>query len=88
MTVASAKVVDRVYEGLFGGPAFTELAAQGAKPQRLLWASSGVKNPGYAADNVEPLVGPDTATSMPQRTLDSYREHSAPAATWQKLTTS
>ena len=82
VAVASAKVAYEVYQNLFGGPAFTELAAQGAKPQRLLWASTGVKNPEYAADKyVEPLVGPDTVTSMPQKTLDSYREHGTPAAT-------
>lgn len=82
VAVASAKVAYEVYENLFGGPEFAALAAQGARPQRLLWASTGVKNPEYAADKyVEPLVGPGTVTSMPRATLDAYREHGTPAAT-------
>ena len=82
VAVASAKVAYEVFTNLFGGPAFTELAEQRAKPQRLLWASTGVKNPDYAADKyVEPLVGPDTVTSMPRPTLDAYREHGTPSLT-------
>lgn len=71
-----------MYKNLFGTPEFKALEAQGAKPQRLLWASTRVKNPDYAADkHVEPLIGSGTVTSMPQKTLDAYREHGTPSAT-------
>lgn len=85
VAVASAKVAYEVYKKLFSTTEFGQLAGQGAKPQRLLWASTGVKNPAYAADKyVEPLVGENTVTSMPQKTLDAYREHGAPSATLEK----
>ena len=57
------------------------LASRGAKPQRLLWASTGTKNPNYSdVKYVEALIGPDTVTTLPPETLDAYREHGDPAA--------
>ncbi len=57
------------------------LAARGAQPQRLLWASTGTKDPAYSdVKYVEPLIGPDTINTLPPQTLDAYREHGMPAA--------
>ncbi len=82
VAVASAKVAYEVYKELFSTPEFEALGIHGAKPQRLLWASTGVKSPDYAADKyIEPLIGPDTVTTMPPETLETYREEGAPTAT-------
>lgn len=80
VAIASAKVAYEMYGELFG-PAFEALRAQGAKPQRLLWASTGTKNPDYSrVKYVEPLIGQDTINTMPQDTLEAYREEGQPAA--------
>jgi transaldolase len=56
------------------------LASRGAKPQRLLWASTGTKNPSYSdVKYVEALIGPETVTTLPPETLDAYRDHGDPA---------
>lgn len=60
---------------------FRRLAAGGARPQRLLWASTGTKNPDYSdIKYVEPLIGPDTVNTMPLQTLEAYDDHGHPAA--------
>lgn len=60
------------YRQLFGSPGFAELAAAGARPQWLLWASTGVKNPAYPALHyVTPLVAPETVNTLPDATLDA-----------------
>ena len=54
---------------------------QGARPQRLLWASTGTKNPDYSdVKYVEALIGPDTVNTAPLETLDAYRDHGDPQA--------
>ena len=64
-----------------GAPAFKKLAAQGARPQRLLWASTSTKNPAYPdVKYVEPLIGADTVNTLPPETLEAYRDHGDPAA--------
>src|SRR5262249_2057965 len=51
-------------------------AARGARPQRLLWASTGTKNRDYSdVLYVEELIGPDTINTMPPATLDAFRDH-------------
>ena len=66
---------------LFAAPEFRTLAAAGAHPQRLLWASTGTKNPAYSdVKYVEPLIGPDTVNTMPLETLHAYRDHGDPKA--------
>lgn len=78
--IASAKRAYVIYASLFGGERFAPLAEAGARPQRLLWASTGVKDPAYHdLAYVEPLIGPDTVTTLPQETLDAYRDHGDPA---------
>jgi transaldolase len=81
VAIASAKVAYEIYEELIGSRRFGKLAACGARPQRLLWASTGTKNPRYSdVMYVEPLIGPDTITTLPLETLDAYRDHGNPAA--------
>jgi transaldolase / glucose-6-phosphate isomerase len=66
---------------LFSGPRWDALAAQGARPQRILWASTGTKNPAYRdVVYVEELIGPDTVNTMPIATLDAFRDHGRPRA--------
>jgi len=77
--VAMAKLAYQHYLNTFRGDAFTVLAQQGAAPQYLLWASSGVKNPDYHdLLYVEPLIGAETINTLPDKTLAALREHGKP----------
>lgn len=79
--IASAKLAFVDYRKLFEGERFAKLAAAGAQPQWLLWASTGTKDPNYRATKyVEPLIGRPTTTTLPQETLDAYRAEGEPAA--------
>ncbi len=81
MAVASAKQAYVIYQEVVGGERYRALQRQGARSQRLLWASTSTKNPGYSdVKYVEPLIGPDTINTMPRATLDAYRDHGEPAA--------
>jgi transaldolase len=74
--VAMAKLAYQSYLKTFHGEAFTALAQQGATPQYLLWASSGVKNPDYHdLLYVEPLIGAETINTLPDKTLAALRDH-------------
>ncbi len=78
--VAMAREAYQHYLHTFHGPAFAELAQQGATPQYLLWASTGVKNPDYHdLLYVEPLIGPETINTLPDKTLAALRDHGQPA---------
>lgn len=80
--IASAKLAYQLYLEEFGSASarFAELSAAGAAPQRLLWASTGTKDPSYSdVKYVEPLVGPDTINTLPLDTLVAYRDHGDPA---------
>ncbi len=80
--VASAKCAWARYRAAFESERFAHLAAKGARPQWLLWASTGTKDPAYPPTKyVEPLVGAPTVTTLPRETLDAYRALGAPAAT-------
>ena len=60
---------------------FQKLARQGARTQRLLWASTGTKNPEYSdVKYVETLIGRDTINTIPLETLTAYRDHGKPAS--------
>lgn len=79
--VASAKRAYVIYEDLFGagGQRFARLAAAGARPQRLLWASTSTKDPTYPDTKyVEPLIGPATINTLPLETIAAYRDHGDP----------
>jgi transaldolase len=79
--IASAKMAYRIYKEVFGGGRFGNLAAQGARVQRLLWASTSTKNPEYSdVRYVEALIGPDTVNTAPLETLNAYRDHGEPRA--------
>lgn len=81
--VASAKLAYEIFQQQFGAGAqrFARLQASGAKVQRLLWASTGTKDPSYPDTKyVEPLIGEDTINTMPLDTMDAYRDHGEPAA--------
>jgi len=81
VAIASAKQAYQIYKEIFGGERFKKLAAQGARPQRVLWASTSTKNPEYSdIKYVQPLIGPDTINTLPKKTLDAYRDHGKPAA--------
>jgi len=74
--IASAKVAYDRYKVLFTGPRWQDLVASGAKTQRLLWASTGVKNPDYKDTMyVEALIGRDTINTIPPATMDAFRDH-------------
>jgi transaldolase len=78
--IACAKVAARIYEEIFSSPRFRALAAQGARTQKLLWASTSTKNPAYPdLKYVEPLIGPETINTMPLKTIEAYRDHGQPA---------
>ncbi len=77
IAVANAKSAYASYEQIFSGPEWDALKAKGAKPQRVLWASVGTKNPKYPDTlYIDELVGPDTVSTMPPATLDAVRDHS------------
>jgi transaldolase len=81
VAIASAKMAYQIYKEVFGGERFRKLAAQGARVQRLLWASTSAKNPDYSdVKYVEALIGPDTVDTIPMETLDAYRDHGKPKA--------
>ena len=81
VAIASAKQAYTIYQEIFGSARFQKLAAQEARPQRLLWASTSTKNPAYPdLKYVEPLIGADTVNTLPPETLAAYRDHGDPAA--------
>ncbi len=77
--IANAKQTYQRYLRLFRGPRWKALAASGAKTQRLLWASTGTKNPAYRdVVYVEELIGGDTVNTLAPATLDAFRDHGHP----------
>jgi transaldolase len=80
IAVACAKIAYQNYLEYFTNSRFQKLAAKGARSQRLLWASTGTKNPQYSdVKYVEALIGRDTINTLPVETLDAYRSHGEPA---------
>jgi len=81
VAIASAKQAYQIYKEIFHGPRFRNLADRGARPQRVLWASTSTKNPDYSdVKYVEALIGPETVNTLPLDTLEAYRDHGRPAA--------
>ncbi|MGA8179838.1 MAG: bifunctional transaldolase/phosoglucose isomerase [Desulfobacterales bacterium] len=79
VAIASAKQAYQIYKTIFQNERFRKLADQGARPQRLLWASTSTKNPDYAdVKYVEALIGPETVNTLPQETIKAYRDHGNP----------
>jgi transaldolase len=74
--IDNSKLAYRRYQELFEGKAFSALAARGARPQRVLWASTSTKNPAYRdVVYVEELIGPQTVNTLPPETLAAFRDH-------------
>ncbi|MGB5148618.1 MAG: transaldolase [Mycobacterium sp.] len=74
--VANARLAYAAYEELFGGERFAALQESGARVQRPLWASTGVKNPDYSDTlYVTELVATNTVNTMPEKTLDAVADH-------------
>jgi transaldolase len=75
--VANARLAYAAYEVVFvGGSRFESLKADGARVQRPLWASTGVKNPDYSDTlYVTELVAPNTVNTMPEKTIDAVADH-------------
>lgn len=74
--VANARLAYEAFEEVFSGPRWERLAALGARVQRPLWASTGVKNPAYSDTMyVSDLVAPNTVNTMPRGTMDAFADH-------------
>ncbi|GAB89942.1 transaldolase [Gordonia rhizosphera] len=75
--LANARLAYRAYQEVFEVESrFPDLLAQGARPQRPLWASTGVKNPDYPDTlYVSELVAPNTVNTMPHKTMDAFADH-------------
>lgn len=82
MGIANAKMAYKAYQTLFESDEFKVLEKAGAKPQRLLWASTGVKNPDYPDTlYIDSLIGPHTVNTIPPATVDAFRDHGTAAET-------
>lgn len=76
--IANAKQAYAAYRRIFGAPRFTALT--GAQPQRVLWASTGTKDPAYPDTlYVDELIGPDTVNTLPPATLAAFQDHGRPS---------
>ena len=85
VAVASAKMAYQIYKEIFDSDRFRVLETQGTRAQRLLWASTGTKNPAYSdVKYVEALIGPNTVNTAPMETLEAYRDHGEPKARLEK----
>jgi transaldolase/glucose-6-phosphate isomerase len=81
VAIASAKAAYQIYKELFAQDQYAELKEEGARSQRLLWASTSTKNPAYSdVKYVEALIGMDTVNTLPLETLNNYRDHGEPQA--------
>jgi transaldolase len=76
VAIANAKLAYQDWRALVAAPRWARLAALGAQPQRLLWASTSTKNPRYRdVVYVESLIGPETVDTVPPATFDAFRDH-------------
>jgi transaldolase len=83
--IANSKMAYEIFEKIFNSDRFKKLAAQGAKPQRVLWASTSTKNPKYRdVMYVEELIGPETVDTMPPQTIIAFADHGKVARTVDK----
>lgn len=81
IAIANAKVAYGHFANLFGSDKFSKLRDAGARPQRLLWASTATKNPEYSdVLYVEELIGPETVNTLPPKTMDAFRDHGTASA--------
>lgn len=83
--IANAKLAFELQRRHFSGPRWDALAARGARPQRVLWASTSTKNPAYPDTlYVDELIGAGTVNTLPDTTLVAFEDHGTVAATLAK----
>lgn len=83
--VANAQLAYQAHEEVFSSDRWRALEAQGATPQRPLWASTGVKNQDYPDTlYVSSLIAPGTVNTLPEKTLKAYADHGGPGTPIQK----
>lgn len=81
VAIALAKKAYEIYKREFSSDRFKKLEAKGAKPQRLLWASTSSKDPSFSdVKYVEALIGPNTVNTIPMETLEAFRDHGQAAS--------
>ena len=79
IAVANAKLAYAWYQRVFGSARFEKLKEAGASTQRLLWASTGTKNPDYSdVMYIDSLIGPDTVNTVPPATYAAFKDHGQP----------
>ncbi|HEY9606023.1 MAG TPA: transaldolase [Allocoleopsis sp.] len=80
VAIANAKIAYQRFKEIFGSDRWKALAEKGAKVQRLLWASTGTKNPDYSdVMYVDELIGPDTVNTLPPNTIEACADHCSPS---------
>ena len=83
--LANAQLAYQAYEEIFSSDRWRALEAKGARPQRPLWASTGVKNPDLPDTlYVSELIAPGTVNTMPEKTMMAYADHGSPGTPVQK----
>jgi transaldolase len=76
IAIANARLAYQSWRELTDASRWRALEARGARPQRLLWGSTGTKNPAYSdVRYVEELIGPETVNTMPDATLEAFLDH-------------
>ncbi|MCG3117486.1 MAG: transaldolase [Candidatus Manganitrophus sp. SA1] len=74
--ISNAKMIYQKFKEIFQGPDFLEIQNQGVSLQRVLWGSTGTKNPNYSdLLYVEELIGPETINTVPPATLAAFKDH-------------
>ncbi len=74
--VANAKVAYEKYRSIFSSPRFLTLKEKGGHIQRILWGSTGTKNPKYSdIKYVEELIAPDSINTLPESTIKAFKDH-------------
>jgi transaldolase/glucose-6-phosphate isomerase len=82
VAIANAKLAYQWFLDFSKSDRWQALAAKGAQPQRLLWASTGTKDPAYPDTlYIDTLIGADTVNTMPPKTMDAFRDHGTVADT-------
>jgi transaldolase len=81
VAIASAKKAYEIYKEVFNSERFKKLEEKGAKRQRVLWASTGAKDPFFSdVKYVEALIGAETINTIPLETLEAFNDHGHPAS--------
>jgi transaldolase/glucose-6-phosphate isomerase len=85
VAIANGKLTYQRYQDVHNSDRWKSLAAKGAHSQRVLWASTGTKNPNYSDTlYVDELIGPDTVNTVPVPTYEAFKDHGTVAPTLTK----